>query len=247
MRIVVTSDWHESLPPDVPECDLLLIAGDCLPYSVQSGTYWVGNPPYGARLEAWLERQPAKRIIGIAGNHDHSAVEDPDWVRSLPWTYLENETTEVDGVKIFGTPLAMPFGPYDFMKPDHELADVWKTIPDDVVILMSHGPAEHVLDASRPPYGSRSLRDRLKTLPQLRLLVTGHIHEAYGETAILRPRTSSGGAVWVRCVNGARIGRRGGNPPILIDFQPPTMKEEADGKGKQHDRKGGRSRGRPAR
>jgi predicted phosphodiesterase len=223
MKVVVTSDFHETLPPDVPRCDLLLLAGDCLPASSRPSVFLApGELPYLARFRDWLERQPAESIVGVAGNHDWIAKTDPEIVRSLPWIYLENETAVVDGVRIFGSPLSMPFNNWAYMAPEHELAEVWASIPDDTEVLMVHGPAASILDATRSGTltGSRTLRDRLKELRDLQLLVTGHIHEAYGTTEFAQPREGRGPIPWVRCVNASFMNEqyRPVNPPIEIEL-----------------------------
>ena len=73
------------------------------------------------------------------------------------------------------------------MKDDLELADIWETIPEDTDIVITHGPAyglgDKVLNPQyglSPHVGSQSLRKKLATLPNLKLHVCGHIHEASG-------------------------------------------------------------------
>ena len=68
MRLVLTSDFHGFLPKRVPECDLLLIAGDVCPvwnHDRKFQAFWLRND-----FTDWLKEQPATDIIGIGGNHD---------------------------------------------------------------------------------------------------------------------------------------------------------------------------------
>ena len=70
MKIVAISDLHGQLPT-VPECDLLLIAGDICPVHNHKLFYqdiWLRSV-----FAAWLRQQRAKRIIGVWGNHAGSA------------------------------------------------------------------------------------------------------------------------------------------------------------------------------
>lgn len=212
-RIVVTSDFHGYLPPDVPACDLLLVGGDVL----GSGGREVHQ------LGGWLARQDAKSIVGVAGNHDFVAKRKPGIPKALPWVYLENETTVVEGLRVFGSPLSMPFGGWEFMLPEHELEREWEKIPDDVDVLMVHGPAEGILDRTRAGVntGSRTLRKRIGELPNLKLFVTGHIHEEYGTAEpMLVSAADPAKPRWLRCVNGSYMNERyrPGNPPIVIDL-----------------------------
>lgn len=205
MRIVVTSDFHGSHPDDVPPCDLLIVAGDV-----------IGRAP--ALLGRWLNRQPAETIVGIAGNHDFIAEENPDAMRELPWIYLQDEGVVVDGVRIWGTPWAVKFGSWAFMLPDDELAEKWARIPDDTEILVSHGPAHNVHDkVFRDDHvGSKTLRKKIDQLDDLQLLVTGHIHEAYGKGGFYRSTPS--GPVWVSAVNASFVGWGKHQPPIVINY-----------------------------
>lgn len=208
MHVVVTSDFHGHLPADVPPCDLLLIAGDCLDGDRDE-------------LERWFTRQPAEAIVGVAGNHDFIAEEDEQIVRGLPWTYLRNEATVVHGVPVWGSPMSLRFMDWAFMARDDELAAIWATIPDDTEIVIVHGPAFGILDRTSDGrhVGSVTLRERLDELPRLRLLATGHVHEAYGETAFVRSAAADA-ADWIRCVNGSFLDAsyQLTNPPIEIDL-----------------------------
>lgn len=221
MKVVVTADFHGHLPPDgaVRECDLLILAGDVLPHQ-SSGM---------GEFADWLRRQPAKAIVGIAGNHDFIAEDEPNVVRALPWTYLQDETIdlEIDGetVRVWGSPRSNRFNDWAFMADDDELAEVWKGIPDDVEILVTHGPAYGLLDVvnrSKQSVGSTSLRRRLEELTELKLFAFGHIHEGYGITAYPRlDEVEGGGPIkWTAAVNGAYVDDRyrPGNEPIPIDL-----------------------------
>lgn len=209
VRIVASSDFHDRLPPDVAPCDLLLIAGDCLEGDLDA-------------LSDWLMRQPARAIVGVAGNHDFAAESDDAVARELPWTYLRNQVVEVDGLKIFGSPLSLPFMDWAFMAPENELAEVWATIPEDVAILLIHGPARGILDQTADGHrtGSVTLRRRLEELPALRLLVTGHIHEQYGSVMLERVGGLGGSPEPLRCVNASYLDRhyRPANPPIELEL-----------------------------
>lgn len=211
MKVVVTSDFHGHLPEDVPPCDLLIVAGDVL-------HGWGTTNSKSRSLWGWLERQPAGAIVGVAGNHDFEAEDDPDLFRTYPWTFLQDEGCDVAGVKVWGSPWAKKFGSWAFMLPDEQLAEKWKLIPDDTEILVVHGPAHGLLDKvySGERVGSHTLRDRVRALPKLRLLVTGHIHEAYGSTVY--PVPDKGAPRWVQVVNGSQgfLGRK--NPPIVIEL-----------------------------
>lgn len=194
MRVIATSDFHGTLPT-IPECDLLLIGGDVCPvwdHKLQFQREWLDTT-----FRDWLKSVPAKNIVGIAGNHDFYAQDrkGDTLLRSLPWTYLKNETVEVAGLKIFGSPYSNKFGSWAFMKKDLDLAAIWDTIPRDVDIILVHGPpwgfGDEVIGFSatkrgmvEPEHvGSTSLANQLfyDVWDNLKLVVFGHIHEGYGE------------------------------------------------------------------
>jgi Icc-related predicted phosphoesterase len=191
MRIVASSDFHGYLP-EIPECDLLLIAGDFTPvwnHAAEYQAHWAD-----VELRYWLENVPAKHIVGIAGNHDFIGVNNPEILYDLPWHYLNEEMVEIEGLKIYGTPMSPRFGAWSFMEPDALLSERWTKIPRDIDILLVHGPPFSKLDRVEGysmtkrgweverHVGSASLMNQLAydNWPNLRAVVFGHIHEAYG-------------------------------------------------------------------
>ena len=186
-RIAAIADLHGFLP-EIEPCDLLLVAGDVCPVSnhrLEYQRWWLEGP-----FAEWLERTEAGAIVGIGGNHDFIAQKDPGLMRRLPWTYLCDETTEAAGLTIHGSPWTPTFMDWAFMEDDDQLAARWARIPEETDVLVTHGPpfghGDLVIDGHHG--GSETLLARLEELPQLRLHVFGHIHEAGGS------RTQIGGA-----------------------------------------------------
>lgn len=61
-KIVAISDVHNKFNKiSIPECDILISSGD---YSFQGSTSEVKN------FHKWLDKQPAKHIISVQGNHE---------------------------------------------------------------------------------------------------------------------------------------------------------------------------------
>ncbi len=102
--------------------------------------------------------------------------------------YLEDEAFEISPtngpvIKIYGSPWQPEFCDWAFNLPiGPELASKWKAIPDNVDILITHGPPKGILDMAENGYlcGCPHLRHEVLTRVQPRLHVFGHIHEAYG-------------------------------------------------------------------
>lgn len=177
----------------IDECDLLIHAGDMTPvfdHSVNFQLSWLTT-----NFKHWLETVPAKHIVGIAGNHDF-VFEDAarvdgytsKWLRhKLPWNYLYDTGTEIEGYKIWGSPWQPPFYDWAFNLPEDSLEEKWALIPDDTEILVTHGPPRNIRDRegrNEEHVGSRTLLERTWKLPELKLHVFGHIHHDYGQVEI---------------------------------------------------------------
>ncbi len=180
--VVAVSDLHGHLP-NIPPCDILLVAGDIAPSShIALQEKWLKTA-----FRDWLERVPAKEIVGIAGNHDFIFEQKPDLVPKLKWKYLQDSQIELFGLKIWGTPWQPRFYDWAFNADEPDLKNKFNLIPTGTDILVSHGPPFGIGDyvpgrngGDLEHVGSPSLLDRvLKVKPKLH--VFGHIHEGRGE------------------------------------------------------------------
>lgn len=204
----MTGDFHGFPPPTIPDCDLLLFAGDL----GARERFYTDAPDYRAWLYGLHERGILS--IGVAGNHDFDSEK---W--NLPWTYLHNDHVTVQQptrLKVWGSPLSPTFGQWAHMRPDADLAKVYAEIPEDVDVIVSHGPPFGFGDLAQGKVhaGSQSLTARLRRLTIDRekplLVACGHIHEGYG-ICELGP---------LKIINGSYVDDRyqPGNPPIVIDL-----------------------------
>ena len=209
-RLAAISDLHGFLP-EIPACDLLLVGGDLCPISDHGPEHqrrWLEGP-----FADWLGGLQAAAVVGIAGNHDFVAEDDPDLMRRLPWLYLCDESIEVDGLTVHGSPWTPMFGDWAFMRDDHDLGRVWAGIPESTDVLLTHGPP--LGHGDRTAYGvdvgSASLLRRLPALERLRLHVFGHIHEGGGS------RTELGGATLAN-VSHVDFAYRPAHPATLFEL-----------------------------
>ena len=183
-RIVCTADLHENLIK-IPECDLLVIAGD-ISFAFK-GDLVAKQAFLAGPFKEWLDQIPAGEIVLVAGNHDQSieASGVPDGLRCH---YLEDAGTELFGLKIWGTPWQPWFYGWAFNAPRHHgerfLASKFELIPPDTEILICHGPPRGYGDHTgrsdgQPHVGSTALTKTIERI-QPRLMVCGHIHSGYG-------------------------------------------------------------------
>jgi Icc-related predicted phosphoesterase len=180
MKIIATSDLHGHLP-DIPECDLLIIAGDVCPatnHTLQYQYWWLLNI-----YKPWLGASLARDIVWIAGNHDFALQRRSEgFLDGFRGHYLQDGGVTIQGLKIWGTPWTPTYGMWAFMKPDDELRAKFGPIPKGLDILISHGPPLGVLDrnADGGLCGSKQLWRKVN-LAKPKLHIFGHIHEGRGE------------------------------------------------------------------
>lgn len=181
MRIVSISDTHnlQAKLPIIPDGDVLIHAGDL----TMGGS--LSEISYGLD---WFANLPHRRKILVAGNHDFAFERDADRAVALVpsnVSYLRDRGTTINGVNFWGSPYQPEFMAWAFNLPRGKpLERVWALIPDDVDVLVTHGPPFGILDrinsGRRPNVGCEALRSRIAQLRRLRLHVFGHIHEGYG-------------------------------------------------------------------
>lgn len=130
----------------VPEAiDLLLYAGD------STNSYGLTqNLIEFEDFFHWLVHLNIPNKVLIAGNHDTWATKafNRDRLKEAGIIYLENEYTQIEGIKIFGSPWTPTYGNWSFMKDRSKLDDIWKNVESDTDIWLTHGPPHGILDLS---------------------------------------------------------------------------------------------------
>lgn len=196
MRVLATADLHGSLP-QIKECDVLLVGGDVCPdhpigkrarYSLPDNgsdyqLEWLDGP-----FRTWLADLGARGIsvVGIAGNHDFVFERMATAVRELylPWTYLQDSATTIKGMRVWGTPWVPGLPRWAFYGSEQALQARSEMIPEDIDVLLTHGPPYGVADFVAPQFGSTHVGDGSLNLAIERVkpdaVVCGHIHEQYG-------------------------------------------------------------------
>jgi predicted phosphodiesterase len=190
MRVVAVGDLHGTLP-EIPPCDLLLLAGDLCP--AENHQPWFQADWLNIEFRAWLRNVPTRKIVGVAGNHDLTFQNTPHLVpRDLPWTYLQDEALIWEGMKIYGSPWQPWFFDWAFNAGPDELFEIWRRIPDDTDILLLHGPPRGFGDRNDrgESTGCPHLLARIREV-QPKLAVFGHIHEGRGEWELGRTKLAN--------------------------------------------------------
>lgn len=175
LRIVAISDTHElHRELEVPAGDLLIHAGDFTMFGKSIQALLDFN--------AWLGELPHPHKVVVPGNHEFMLEAEPDLCRVITNAIvLVNDFTVVSGVKIWGSPLTPIDGAFGCNNPrDREC--MYRSIPEDVDILVTHGPPYGILDSTDEypgPAGDRELREAVRRIKP-RLHIFGHIHAGYG-------------------------------------------------------------------
>lgn len=180
---------------DMPEGDVLLHAGD---FSVK------GYPKEVSLFLDWLDGLNYTHKVVIAGNHDLSldpmlnpnfqqvvdAVNEVDNVY-----YLNKESLEIEGIKIWGEPHQPEFFNWAFNTPRSEMKEHWNQVPEDTDILVTHGPPYGYRDLAQDMHATSwgpaemvhvgcAAQKNMLLKSNIKHVVCGHIHRGYGSEQI---------------------------------------------------------------
>jgi len=203
VRFVCISDTHTRTDHlleggVLPEGDILIHAGDFTQRSRREEI--VAFNEFLGQI-----KHRFSHIVVIAGNHE--AQLDATWTgktlfgrkfkvreRVVPseaqellsnCTYLLDETIELLGVKIYGSPWQPEHHNLGFNVPRGEpCLAVWNRIPSDTDVLVTHGPplgiGDRVGECAGMRVGCAELLSTVMERVKPRYHVYGHIHEDYG-------------------------------------------------------------------
>lgn len=187
MKIIAISDLHGQFP-DVPPCDLLIVAGDLCPDGF--GGVWARHD-YTRQLRwfhdtflPWVSPK-AKTVLVTWGNHDfcgHQLLSGTFGNVSV----VVDAMAEVDGITLWLTPWSNEFMDWAFMKPYDRLASIYAEIPEGIDILVSHQPpkgyGDLYLDFKTGKMEHIASSELLFTIERVkpRIVVCGHLHGGYG-------------------------------------------------------------------
>lgn len=181
MKIWFISDTHcEHQNLEVPDVDAVIHCGD----ESNHGNAWM-NEPEARRFFDWYSELKIPAKIFVPGNHS-TAIEQ-GLIRSTDYpevTFLIHESMQWNGMRIFGSPYTPEFFNWAYMKARSQLDIVWQSIPDDIDILITHGPPKGIMDVTADMYtgepvhvGSKSLMRHVEHRIRPRIHAFGHIHD----------------------------------------------------------------------
>ena len=180
MRLICISDTHGQHHElkDLPRGKGLIHAGD-----MSSN----GSRESVIDFLKWFASLDYQYKIFIAGNHDwffeKNDRKEIDKIIPPNVIYLENEGIEIEGIKIWGSPISPEFNNWAFnRRRGEEINKVWNLIPSDTDILITHGPPQGILDRTNnwENVGCLDLLTKIMEI-QPKFHIFGHIHEDYGK------------------------------------------------------------------
>lgn len=171
---------------DLPHRNKVFIAGNH-DITLHHDFYKTGEPAmrFHPKLARTLEFNPvdySRRCIDLVQNFQ--ANQGKMYYLEDESVFLLSDVSEARPLHIYGSPWQPEFCDWAFNLPlnSAEIASKWAMIPDDVDVLVTHGPPHGILDRAVSghlcgcPILLREIQQRIKP----RVHVFGHIHETYG-------------------------------------------------------------------
>lgn len=185
MKIVFISDTHaQHQNLQLPKLDLKDSESTMLIHTGDIST--MGRESEVKDFLEWFEKQDYTYKIFIAGNHDFLFERNPSLAESfIPKNciYLNNSSVEIEGIKIWGSPITPRFFDWAFnCDRGEKIRKYWEQIPNDTDIVLTHGPAYGILDQTK--HGLLvGCEELIKIIEKIKpkIHAFGHIHEAYGK------------------------------------------------------------------
>ena len=185
-KIWFISDTHAchsqlTVPKNI---DLVIHSGD-------ESNYWDQHRNHSEYqdFKEWYFNLPIKHKVFVPGNHSsyifHNEKEVRKDFKKLGIHFLNKDSVEIEGLKLYGDPTTPIFGNWWHMSKREKLFNRWQLIPEDTDILITHGPPKRILDLSHNREGKleycgdQSLFNRvLEIKPKIHCF--GHIHNSNG-------------------------------------------------------------------
>jgi len=207
LKIAAISDTHNYhyLIPEFKEINSLgedkePLSGDILIHAGDA-TFW-GDMKETETFLKWYGELNFKHIIFTPGNHDRYFEQNPTDARKMcednNVILLNHEAITLEGIKFFGSPYTPWYNDYAFnrartlsesmLRRIPWIKDDWATMPEDINVLITHGPPLYILDElttfQGTPLGQflgcADLRDAVERIrPDLHFF--GHIHQGHGQ------------------------------------------------------------------
>ncbi|KAG2487194.1 hypothetical protein HYH03_014171 [Edaphochlamys debaryana] len=161
---------------DVPEGDVLIIAGDIE----------LRQPRDFTSLERWLAQLPHRHKIVGFGNMDRAAYEAGPSLAIAGAQVAVDSVVEAGGLRVLASPWSPEYAGVWQIESEEQGREHWAALlpPDlQIDVLVTHTPPHGYGDLTRGSHvGDKQLLEAVQALRvPPRLWVCGHIHESVGE------------------------------------------------------------------
>lgn len=184
MKIWFISDTHNRHRElTVPDADLVIHCGD----ESTHGNAWM-NEPEARQFLDWYSELDIETKVFVPGNHSTAVEQRLIRLEEYPEIrFLINEPMQWNGLKLFGSPYTPLYQDWAYMKKRSRLDEVWQSVPEDVDILITHGPPKGILDLTHDvdskaliQVGCAALRRHVEERIRPQIHAFGHIHDEKG-------------------------------------------------------------------
>ena len=184
MKIWFISDTHTRHQQlQIPSVDVVIHAGDEAKEHDPAL-----NAAEARAFFDWYQGLPIPHKLFVPGNHsvalERGLIKPADYPGIC---FLIHEATKIEGWKVFGSPYTPRFFDWAYMKARQKLEPVWASVPEDVDILVTHGPPKGVLDLTIDrdskglvQVGCNALRRHVDQRIRPRIHAFGHLHDEIG-------------------------------------------------------------------
>jgi Icc-related predicted phosphoesterase len=207
MRIICISDTHgQHHSLQLPQGDILIHAGDIST---------LGKPEEIEDFLDWFSNQTHRYKLFIGGNHDFYLEKEPELFELMVpknCIYLNDSMAEVEGIKIWGSPVTPFFHNWAFNRyPGDDIRKHWKLIAEDTDILVTHSPPAGILDMTVRgiAVGDEDLKKKINYIKP-KYHIFGHIHEQYG-------KVEQEGTTYINA-SYLDVRYRPSHPPVVIEY-----------------------------
>eukprot|EP00933_Yihiella_yeosuensis_P082335 TRINITY_DN9618_c0_g1_i2.p1 TRINITY_DN9618_c0_g1~~TRINITY_DN9618_c0_g1_i2.p1 ORF type:complete len:201 (+),score=28.53 TRINITY_DN9618_c0_g1_i2:268-870(+) len=194
----------------IPDGDILIHAGDML---LESRGADRASLESLADFNSWMSELPHTSKLVVAGNHDGALLDMGKEASQKMLTsckYLQDETVEVAGIKIHGSPLSTGHSSNSAFQEQggYDEVGVLAAMPEGLDVLITHGPA----GSGDSALGRASLRlEECRSRIRPRLHIFGHYHLGHGVS-------ESHDRITLVNASSADLFFAVTNPPIVIDL-----------------------------
>ena len=193
LKLTCFSDTHATeIDPILPKGDVLIFCGD---FSGMSTTFDV------IEFDRFMGKQKHKHKLVVLGNHEKQCEQDWNLVNLMTnCKVLFDSSIVIKGVKFFGTSWQPEFNNWAFNRTEEELVELYKRIPNDTDVLISHCPPYGIVDMAHGEHlGSKALKERINQINP-KLVICGHIHGGYGKVCTVGiPESTIPKTIYVNC------------------------------------------------